>query len=138
MNSDDFFAEIDAFDDFAGIAEAGNYRTAPEDWRVVIADIVDSTRAITEGRYKDVNMIGAACINAVLNISRRKSIPYVFGGDGATLMVPSGLVAQAAEVLLGVRQLAASKFNIDLRVGVVPVAEIHAQTGAAYGSGNTA
>ena len=45
----------------------------------------DSTRAIAEGRYKDVNMIGAACINAVLNISRKKSVPYVFGGDGATL-----------------------------------------------------
>jgi len=130
LSSDDFFADLDAFDDFSGVAEPGNYRAAPEDWHVVIADIVGSTRAIDEGRYKDVNMIGAACINAVLNISRRKCIPYVFGGDGATLMVPAGQVEHAAVVLLGVRQLAASKFDLDLRVGVVPVAAIHARPGA--------
>jgi hypothetical protein len=127
LGSDGFYADIDAFDDFAGIADIENYRRAPDDWHVVIADVVSSTTAIAEGRYKDVNMIGAACINAVLNISRKKSIPYVFGGDGATLMVPPERVEHAANVLLGVRDLAASKFNLNLRVGVVPVAQIHAR-----------
>jgi len=130
LPSEEFFAEIDRFDDFAGIAEPGNYRTAPDDWHVVIADIVDSTSAIAAGRYKDVNMIGAACINAVLNIGRRKTIPYVFGGDGATLMLPPGLVERATAVLLGVRDLAAHRFNLTLRVGIVPVARIHARSGA--------
>ena len=74
-------------------------------------------------------MIGAACINAVLNISQKRSIPYVFGGDGATLMVPSSDVESAARVLLGVRDLASDRFNLSLRVGVVAVAEIHRQTG---------
>lgn len=124
-----FYAGIEAFADFTGIADLGNYRLAPDDWHVVIADVVDSTAAINAGRYKDVNMIGAACINAVLNISQKKSIPYVFGGDGATLMVPPDRVEHATNVLLGVRDLAASKFNLSLRVGVVPVAEIHRQPG---------
>ena len=130
MSSDGFYADIEAFEDFAGIADLNNYRCAPDDWHVIIADVVGSTRAITEGRYKDVNMIGAACINAVLNISSQTGIPYVFGGDGATLMVPPGQVQNAAEVLLGVRALAASEFDLSLRVGVVPVARIHAHPGA--------
>jgi hypothetical protein len=130
LSSDGFYADIDAFDDFAGIAELDNYRRAPDDWHVVIADVVSSTTAIAEGRYKDVNMIGAACINAVLNISRKKSIPYVFGGDGATLMVPPDRLEHAASVLLGVRALAASRFELSLRVGVVPVAQIHARQDA--------
>jgi len=129
LNSPKFYADIDAFDNFSGIADIGNYQKAPDDWHIIIADVQGSTRAIAEGRYKDVNMIGAACINAVLNISRKKSVPYVFGGDGATLMVPSSEVESAARALLGVRDLAANRFNLTLRVGVVAVAEIHRQEG---------
>ena len=87
MSSNQFYASIPAFDDFSGIADSDNYRLAPDDWHVIIADVKGSTRAIAEGRYKDVNMIGAACINAVLNISQKRSVPYVFGGDGATLQL---------------------------------------------------
>ena len=130
MNSESFYNDLIAFADFAGIAEANNYRVAPDDWHVVIADVVQSTQAIADGRYKEVNLIGAACINAVLNISRKKSIPYVFGGDGATLMVPPDRLEDATRALLGVRALAAEKFHLDLRVGVVPVAEIHSRTSA--------
>jgi hypothetical protein len=129
LSSNQFYASIPAFDEFSGIADSDNYRVAPDDWHVIIADVKGSTRAIAEGRYKDVNMIGAACINAVLNISQKRSVPYVFGGDGATLMVHSGDVETAARVLLGVRDLAANRFNLSLRVGVVAVAEIHRQPG---------
>jgi hypothetical protein len=129
LSSNQFYADIPAFDEFSGIADEHNYRVAPDDWHVIIADVKGSTRAIAEGRYKDVNMIGAACINAVLNISQKRCVPYVFGGDGATLMVHSSDVETAARVLLGVRDLAARRFNLDLRVGVVAVAEIHRQSG---------
>ena len=81
MNSnstnDGFYADIEAFDDFTRVANIENYQVAPADWHLIIADVVSSTKAIAEGRYKDVNMIGAACINAVLNISQKKGIPYV-------------------------------------------------------------
>ena len=70
-------------------------------------------------------MIGAACINAVLNISEPGQIPYVFGGDGATLVVPSDCLQDCKQVLLGIRHLASSEFNLSLRVAVVAVADIH-------------
>jgi hypothetical protein len=130
VNSAGFYAELGAFDDFSAVAEASNYQVAPDDWQVIIADIKGSTRAIAEGRYKDVNMIGAACINAVLNISEKGRTPYVFGGDGATLMLPSSQLDKAVRVLLGVRDLAANRFDLSLRIGVVEVAEIHQHSNA--------
>ncbi len=125
MSNDRFYAELAPFDDFAEVADFSHYRLAPDDWYVIIADVKGSTRAIDEGRYKDVNMIGAACINAVLNVTQKGRIPFVFGGDGATLMVPSADLNEATRVLLGVRHLARSRFALDLRVGIVAVDEIH-------------
>ncbi len=125
-----FYADISSFDDFSQVANIDHYKIAPDDWFVVIADIQGSTRAIGEGRYKEVNMIGAACINAVLNISDRGEIPYVFGGDGATLLTPPNRVDACKKTLLAVRRLAETKFNLSLRVGIVPVARINATDGS--------
>ena len=125
MNSAEFYANLESFVTFAEVADLDNYQAAPDDWHVIIADVKGSTQAIAEGRYKQVNMIGAACINAVLNITEKGRIPYVFGGDGATLMVPSSCLDDCKQVLLGVRYLAATRFNLSLRVGVVAVATIH-------------
>jgi len=126
VNTIEFYANLESFDAFADVADMDNYRTAPDDWYVIIADVKGSTQAIDEGRYKQVNMIGAACINAVLNITEKGIVPYVFGGDGATLLVPSSCLDDCKRVLLGVRYLAATRFNLSLRVGVVAVATIHA------------
>jgi len=125
VNTTEFYSNLEPFDRFADVADMDNYRLAPDDWHVIIADVKGSTQAIEEGRYKQVNMIGAACINAVLNITAKGRIPYVFGGDGATLLVPSSCLDDCKQVLLGVRYLAASRFNLSLRVGVVAVATIH-------------
>lgn len=111
--------------EFTGVAELANYTIAPDDWHVIIADVKGSTLAIEEGRYKEVNMIGAACINAVLKVTESGRIPYVFGGDGATLLVPAQDLERCQKVLLGVRHLAEARFKLSLRVGVVPIAAIH-------------
>ena len=49
---------------------------------VGVADIVESTRAIANQRYKAVNMAGAAVIAAVTNALDGREFPFVFGGDG--------------------------------------------------------
>ena len=130
MSGAGFYPGIESFDDFTEIADGGHYRTAPESWYVIITDVEGSTRAIAEGRYKEVNMIGAACINAVLNVTPNGEIPYMFGGDGASLLVPEEYLDECKRVLLAVRRLAESDFDLSLRVGVVPVAELHAASPA--------
>ena len=125
MDTAHFYLDLKAFMEFTRVADLDNYTAAPDDWHVVIADVKGSTLAIEEGRYKEVNMVGAACINAVLNVTEPGRIPYVFGGDGATLLIPAQDLEPCQKVLLGVRLLAETRFNLSLRVGVVPVAVIH-------------
>ena len=41
--------------------------SVPDSWSVVVADVKGSTEAVRMGRYRDVNLAGAACIAAVRN-----------------------------------------------------------------------
>lgn len=124
MSSERFFAELEPFDGFAGIVEPSSYHAVPDDWCVAITDVEDSTRAIAEGRFKDVNAIGAASIVAVLNAARDLPLPFVFGGDGATILFPASRRAAVAVALRGMRRLARESFGLALRVGIVPVADL--------------
>ncbi|MCC2662876.1 MAG: hypothetical protein K0S35_798, partial [Geminicoccaceae bacterium] len=119
-----FYAAIEPFLDFAAVADPARYRAAPDDWIVVLADIRGSTEAAKAGRYKDVNLIGAACITAILNVTKGLDLPYVFGGDGATVLIPPDVQGVVADALRRTRRLAASGFGLELRVGMVPVEEL--------------
>ena len=68
--------------------EPALYKPLPDDWTIGIADIVQSTKAIRENRYRSVNMAGAAVIAALKNSLDGSDFPYVFGGDGASFAVP--------------------------------------------------
>jgi len=119
-----FYSDLESFGSFAGISNLPHYRAAPDDWLIVVADIQGSTKAIEQGRYKDVNMVGAACIMAVLNVTRGFEMPYVFGGDGATMLIPPEALPRAREALRKLRNLSHHNFDMLLRVGVVPVNDI--------------
>jgi hypothetical protein len=99
----------------------------PPDWCVVIADIKGSTKAIEAGRYKDVNMISATAITAALNAAGREDVAYIFGGDGATFLVPPALVFAVAAALHGTREMSLENFGLDMRAGIVTVAELKQQ-----------
>jgi hypothetical protein len=119
-----FYERLEPFAEFAAVADARHYVEAPDDWLVVVADIKDSTEAARAGRYKDVNLIGAACITAVLNATRGLELPFAFGGDGAAILIPSAARAAVAPALLRTRRLAARAFGLELRQGIVSVEEI--------------
>jgi hypothetical protein len=69
----------------------------------MIADVQRSTRAIEEGRCKDVNMVGAASLTAVLNTYGDIEVLFVFGGDGGTLVVPGSFMAAPIDPIDSVR-----------------------------------
>lgn len=91
---------------------------------IVTADIADSTPAIEAGRYKEVNMVGAAVITAVLNAARGLDLPFVFGGDGGTVLVPGRLRADAVAALGRLQRLATAEFDLPLRAAAIPVRRI--------------
>jgi hypothetical protein len=116
-----FYAGLEPFKAFADAADPARYVAAPDDWLLVMADIKGSTEAARAGRYKDVNLIGAACITATLNVTRGLDLPYVFGGDGATILIPPAARDVVARALVATRRLAAEGFGLELRVGIVPL-----------------
>jgi hypothetical protein len=119
-----FYGALEPFVDFAEVADPARYVEAPRDWVVILTDIKGSTEAAKAGRYKEVNLVGAACITATLNVTKGLDLPYVFGGDGATVLIPPEVQGVVADALLRTRRLAASGFGLELRVGMVPVREL--------------
>ncbi|MDX1492578.1 MAG: DUF3095 family protein [Longimicrobiales bacterium] len=126
--SDGFYAAIQPVADFEALADPGSYHPLPEDWWIVAGDIAGSTRAIGEGRYREVNSVGVAMITAVRNACRPVEIPYVFGGDGATLCVPEPCVPAARSALAGTVAMAESAFGLKLRGAVVPVSYVRGRS----------
>mgnify|MGYP000920253281 CR=1 FL=1 len=83
-----FYDELESFSEFHRLGEGRHYKPLPQDWCVVISDIRGSTKAIEAGRYQDVNTLGAASIAAVQSLFYGHDLPFVFGGDGASFLVP--------------------------------------------------
>ncbi len=112
--------------DFAAAVRPTNYRPLPDGWSLGFADVVGSTRAIAEGRYKAVNFVAAGVVAAVSNALGRRPFPFVFGGDGASFAVSSEDAAAAADALSRMAGYARSEFGLDLRVAAVPVGQARA------------
>ena len=117
-----------SFTDFSDFTKAQNFTPVPESWLVIITDIKGSTKAIENGRYQDVNMIGAASISVLQELLKR-DFPFVFGGDGATIVLPSSHSTEVFKALCGLRTLSKNRFGMVLRVGCVPVKEIYDRGG---------
>ncbi len=126
MATEGFYAELPGFREFRGVTDPDNYRRAPDDWVVLITDVVDSTGAVERGQYKDVNVLSAASIVAIQRVVGELDFPFVFGGDGASALVPASWRDQALTALLALADLAKENFELELRVGAVNIDELRA------------
>lgn len=124
MSTDNFFEKLPQFTDFSSLVDERHYSEVPDDWHVVITDIKDSTKAIESGRYRDINTVGAASIIVVQNAVKNFVFPYTFGGDGASILIPSKCVDDVARSLIGLQKLAKNEFGLELRIGMVPAKDI--------------
>src|SRR4051812_17008255 len=122
-----FYASIPVFRGFANLMDPALYSPLPDDWVIGVADIVESTKAIAEKRYKAVNMAGAAVIAAVANALGGREFPFVFGGDGASFAVSPDDLAPAREALSATARWVHDDVNLAMRVALVPVADVRAQ-----------
>jgi hypothetical protein len=115
---------VPSFERFDGVADPANYAPLPDNWSIATADIVSSTQAIEQGRYKAVNMAGAGVIAAIVNALGHRNIPFVFGGDGALLAIPEEAVSKAREALAGAKVWVKEELDLDLRAAIVSMREI--------------
>ena len=121
---EEFFARLPEITRFLEVTDPRRYSEAPRSWLLVLTDVRGSTKAIEAGRYRDVNALGVASIVALCNGLKGLDLPYVFGGDGATVLVPGTRSESVHKVLRGVKALAREAFALELRAGVVPLAAL--------------
>src|ERR1700736_4531165 len=122
----DAYADAPVFDRFERVVDPTLYQPLPEDDFIGMTDVVNSTQAIADGRYKAVNMAGAAAITAVMNAVPGESFPFVFGGDGATLAVHSRHAADVRDALARTASFARDELGLGLRAALIPLSEIRA------------
>jgi hypothetical protein len=125
--NDSFYGSIPVFRSFSSLMDPALYSPLPDNWTIGVADIVESTRAIAEARYKAVNMAGASVIAAVTNALEGREFPFVFGGDGASFAVSPGDLECAREALAATAIWVEESLNLVMRVALVPVAAVRAQ-----------
>jgi Protein of unknown function (DUF3095) len=123
VTTESFYADLPVLKNFVQVTNPKKFVPVPKDWLIVITDIIGSTEAIERGQYKTVNLLGACSISAILNVAETE-IPFVFGGDGATILIPITLLSQAKRSLLATQNLAREEFSMNLRVGIMPVADV--------------
>jgi Protein of unknown function (DUF3095) len=124
--SDNFYGGIPVFRGFTRLMDPALYSPLPADWTVGVADIVNSTGAIADKRYKAVNMAGAAVIAAVTNALQGREFPFVFGGDGASFAVAPDDLWLARKALASTAAWVKADLDLDMRVALVPMAAIRA------------
>jgi hypothetical protein len=125
--SNTLYGTIPVFRGFDRVMDPGLYSPLPDDWSIGIADIVESTKAIAQARYKAVNMAGAAVIAAVTNALEGREFPFVFGGDGASFAVAPDDLDRAREALAATATWVKEDLELTMRVALVPVSAVRAQ-----------
>ena len=122
-----FYSAIPVFDDFGRLMEPSLYRPLPDGWLIGIADIVRSTDAIADQRYKAVNMAGAAVIAAMTNAMELRDFPFVFGGDGASFAVAAADRKIAERALAETAAWVKEALDLTMRVALIPIEAIRAE-----------
>jgi hypothetical protein len=131
LNNDQFYSRLPVneipLSDL--LSEEHLFYKVPGNWHVVVTDIKNSTGAVSKGLHETVNLVATGCIVAGLNIAAKfkTTVPFFFGGDGATFIIPSSLFDPVMKALLLHQENTKSTFNLDLRVGHVPVKQVYKQ-----------
>jgi hypothetical protein len=123
---DSFYAGVPVFREFDRLMDPSLYRRLPDDWVIGMTDVVQSTKAIAERRYKAVNMAGAAAIAAVANAMNGREFPFIFGGDGASFAVPPADAELAREALAATAAWVRDDVGLGFRTALVPVTAVRA------------
>lgn len=120
----DFYTNLRPIHSLVDITEPRNFVPVPSEWYVAVTDVKGSTKAIEAGRYKDINLLSASTIVGILNVTKGTEIPFIFGGDGATLLIPPRFLELTKKSLVSTKNLAQNIFNLELRVGIIPISKI--------------
>lgn len=113
--------------EFRTVLDDDLYRPAPDDWLIAVSDVVGSRKAIAAGQYKAVNMAGVAVISALMNALDTQTLPYIFGGDGASIICSPGDRDIVVETMARTVTWVKEDLGLTLRAALVPVSAVRAE-----------
>jgi hypothetical protein len=124
--SSHYYQKLKAVESLESVIDPTHFIEAPEDWSVVITDVVNSTSFIEAGKYKDVNIAGGLAAMALSNYFHKMDFPFLFGGDGITFLIPNNSLEDIKSILCDTKKKVNQFFDLILRVGIVPISELKA------------
>lgn len=126
--SDLFYKELPYFQDFKQSTQTAHYHIFPQDWWIVLTDVVNSTQAIEAGHYKEVNVVSVLAMTTLFNLMPKEiDVPFLFGGDGVTFFVPESLLPIAQQMIVINQEFAKETFDLEVRGHFLPVRTVYAQ-----------
>ncbi|XPV70410.1 MAG: DUF3095 domain-containing protein [Halarcobacter sp.] len=131
-NTKEFYKNLNTIKDFSQITQENLYKKLPSDWYILVSDIKNSTVAIENGMYKQINFVASLVIIGIVNLEKNLELPFIFGGDGASVLIPKYLLEKSKQVLLEAKEKAKENFGLELRVGIVPLNEIEQKGKSIY------
>ena len=121
-----------AFSDLTAISQMDNFLECPNDWSVIISDVKNSTTAVEQGLFREVNISGASMIALFNEGLQTRDFPYIFGGDGSTILLPTHLLenfkTQLAHLIFKIRK----DFKLNLRIGLVKYSDVQSLGGQIF------
>ena len=125
MNTDTFYKDLPVIkkDLEEALTDETFFKSVPNNWSIIVTDIENSTEEFGKGKYQEMNIISASCIIVALNIAEKYKIeiPFIYGGDGASIIVPKRILPEVLESLATLRNNAKYNFRLSLRVGSISV-----------------
>lgn len=110
------------------LSDENLFSQVPNDWHIVVVDVQNSTKAVNKGNHHQVNLTATGAIISVLNTIRKEKwkieIPYFFGGDGATFLVPNDILKTIIKILENYRIHIKNSIELTLRVGHISVEKL--------------
>ena len=105
------------------------FSSVPKNWSIVVTDIENSTAAVANGFHNDVNLCATGSIITVLNtiktVNKKIEIPYFFGGDGSTFIIPNTILTPVLEALNNYSHHIKNTLNLNLRVGHLELEKVY-------------
>lgn len=108
------------------LEKTSHFSKIPDDWFVILTDIRKSSSHFAANHYREINLIAVSSISIVLNVSKKYDalIPFVYGGDGATLIVPPDMIEECLQRLMTLQRNAKKRFHMELRVFSMPIKDV--------------
>ena len=127
MNDLDFYKNLPALKlPIVQIFQYGYFTEVPPDWHIIISDVKNSTLAVSGGRHNDVNLVAAGSLIAALNVTKKHDVevPFFFGGDGGTVLVPGELLYEVLTGLFAHNKNTIRNFGLEMHIGSISVQQI--------------